>query len=54
MEKLRDSVTFAPDSSKHVQTLKTALTLQWACELGEETCLEEANELFNEYMEGTR
>ncbi|KAI4459110.1 protease m1 zinc metalloprotease [Holotrichia oblita] len=48
MNNLYSNVSFTiTDATPHVTVLKTALTLQWACELELEDCVNTANDLFN-------
>lgn len=52
MKNLYDDVSFTITSSTpHVTVLKTALTLQWACELGLEDCVTEADKLFKDLVD---
>lgn len=47
MKNLYESVSFESDVDKQIDIYKTALALTWACELGEETCIEKSKELFD-------
>ncbi|KRT82230.1 Peptidase, partial [Oryctes borbonicus] len=52
MANLYNSINFnIPATTSHVNILKSALTLQWACELEHENCIGNATETFGKFFE---
>nr|XP_022919428.1 uncharacterized protein LOC111428220 [Onthophagus taurus] len=52
MAKLYDSVSFdISNNDDFITILKTALALDWSCNLGVESCVSKAKELFKDYKE---
>lgn len=48
---LNDAVSFDEVASNHVDSLKQELTMQWACELENEKCIEMSKKKFALYRD---
>lgn len=52
IQNIRNNVSFALNSSNQIETFKARLVLARACRLGESSCVANATNLFDDYMNG--